>query len=110
MLLWEYQNLGMHRFFQNINAVKVYKRTVEDWMVPRFSQVELRIGNHDESEEGIVQFSKNKLVGFYPDGNNELQALFNFRPTSGQFLTLQIMSPKNLEFNELFVYSVFKLE
>ena len=78
---------------------------MESRWVPRFREVELRIGNRDESEKGLVSFSDNKLVGFYPDANDELEVLFTFPPTYGRFLTLQILRQGHLELNELFVFS-----
>ena len=83
----------------------MYKRIYRDDWTLRFSQVELRIGNLDETGNGLAPFSKNKLAGYYPSGNLDPVVSFDFSPINGKFLTLQIFSNTYLEINELFVYN-----
>ena len=97
--------LQTSHFPQNINKVEVYKRIIKSEWTERFAQVELRIGNNDESNKGLSQFSSNTWVGYYGSGNHDPVATFQFEPRSGRFMTLQILAQNHLEINELFVYS-----
>ena len=84
----------------------MYKRFYKSEWTERFAQVELRIGNTDESNKGLNQFSSNTLVGYYGSANHETIATFQFEPRNGRFMTLQILAQNHLEINELFVYHI----
>ena len=67
----------------------------------RFSHVELRLGNADESSKGLVQFSENTLVATYGAPQAGLPLV---RPSSGRFLTIQgVEEGKGLEFDEVYI-------
>ena len=91
------------RRVEAIKGVVVSKRTISDYA--GFSDVELRIGNRDESGQGVVQLSGNPLVGRF-DGpvHGEKMAVFQLaeRPESGKFLTLQRISGR-LTVDEVFI-------
>ena len=71
----------------------------------RFSHVELRLGNADESSKGLVQFSENPLVATYGAPQAGTWAgLPLVRPSSGRFLTTQgVEEGKGLEFDEVYI-------
>ena len=93
---------------QNMTMVQVLKRTEAAHasnVSTRFAEVELRIGNEDESGSGVQQLTQNPIVGLYPGANLEPLATFQLQPpASGRFLTLQILSANSLEIGELSVY------
>ena len=71
-----------------------------------FIDIELRIGDNNESGLGITQFRFNPLVGFYA-GNN-LDPVTSFGPLNnarGRYLTLQQISAHILEISEIYVYN-----
>ena len=69
----------------------------------RFRDIELRIGDNDESTMGRVQFWQNPLVAFYPGNNGDLLAVFDVEGggASGKFLTLQSKVETELEIAEI---------
>ena len=72
----------------------------------RFAEVELRIGNNDESAKGTHQLNGNELVGFYPKASLEPIAVFELpTPATGRFLTLQILSANYMEISEIYVFN-----
>ena len=78
--------------------------------VEKFNNVELRIGNADESDKGLSQFTENQLVSIYPSpSSTTFSATATFvvpSPVNGRYLTLQILDSANLEIKELWVFSV----
>ena len=88
--------------------MKIFKRLSSEHY---FHDVELRIGNVDNSSQGKSHFDdKNPLLGFYegPDG----AATHAFRlaePVSGQYLTLQGVEADHILMNEVEVYQYFKV-
>ena len=61
----------------------------------RFTKMELRIGNVDESSKNGVQLTENTVVGFYDQPNEDL--FWNCvlaSPISGRYLTLQRVDNK----------------
>ena len=88
-----------------MTLVHVQKRSAEN-VLKRFAEVELRIGNNDESGKGAQKLSGNKLVGFYPAANLEPIAAFELQTqASGRFLTLQILSANYMEISEIYVFN-----
>ena len=57
--------------------------TRNEGIIRRFGEIELRIGNNDESGLGIAHFRFNPLVGYYPGYNTDPVASFGPLP-SGQ--------------------------
>ena len=97
----EWVQIQFPREIRGIKAVEVSKRTRE---FTRFSQVELRIGNVDESNKGAVQLSDNQLVGFFGEGVDERIAVFHMvGQVNGRFLTLQRLVD-GFELAEVFIF------
>ena len=76
----------------------------------RFQQVELRIGDADETGKGLEQLSANPLVGYFGEMVNNPLATFEVAPPAdGKYLTLQKLTTGGnggLEFYEIFVLVV----
>lgn len=81
------------------------KRYYSPVLLPRFRDIELRIGTTDESEAGLTPLTGNPLVGNYTDPKDEHVASFLLDPrATGRFLTLQSFHDESLEVNEIEVY------
>ena len=77
--------------------------------VKKFNNVELRVGNADESDKGLSQLTENPLVSIYPSPSTTFSNYATFvisSPVNGRFLTLQILDSASLEIKELWVYTV----
>ena len=87
---------------KGIKAVEVVKRHS---LYMRFREVELRIGNADESGKGVVQFTENPLVGYSGPATNDPVCVFNLESkyVYGKYLTLQIIEVEHIEAAELFI-------
>ena len=87
---------------KGIKAVEVVKRHS---LYMRFREVELRIGNADESGNGVVQFTENPLVGYSGQATNDPVCVFNLESkyVYGKYLTLQIIVEEHIEAAELFI-------
>ena len=71
-----------------------------------FAEVELRIGNTDESQNGLQQWTGNPLMGYYPSPNLDLLAPFEIQPAAtGRFMTLQILMNDYLVIAEITVFN-----
>ena len=80
------------------------KRALSEGTLRRFGDIELRIGDNDESGLGNTQFRFNPLVGYYPGNNIEPVAIFGpLNNVQGRFLTLQRISEGYLEVTEIYV-------
>ena len=86
---------------ERITRVDVAKRSNQ---YPYFKEVELRVGNVDESDKGAVQLTANPKVGHFGAATGERVAVFDLTqsPASGKFLTLQQVQGA-LNVNELFI-------
>ena len=67
-------------------------------------EIELRIGNVNESGKGVAQFTENP-VGFFDQATTDPVVVFNLESqyVSGQYMTLQVVQNVHIEATELFV-------
>ena len=96
----------LHSYVQDIQRVEVQKRVKNSVVIMRFANVELRIGVHDQSEDGSRPFDKNPLVGHYAEGTLDPMVVFQMPPggVTGRFLTLQMIGSGILDVGELYVF------
>ena len=93
-------------YWQGIKTVRVVKRALSEGTLRRFGDIELRIGDNDESGLGNTQFRFNPLVGYYPGNNIEPVAIFGpLNNVQGRFLTLQRISIGYLDVAEIYVFN-----
>ena len=88
-----------------VNAIRCVEEAKRHNSYAVFKQVELRVGNSDESGEGAVKLSANPLVGYFDAAvPGEMMAVFDLeeKPASGRFLTLQ-QAKERLGIDELFI-------
>ena len=107
------QNKGMQwlqiefpEVVHGITRVEVAKSSTANYP---FEQVELRIGNVDESHKGDVHLSENSLVGYFGEARAEQMAVFAMAEgdlPSGKFLTLQQFSGRMMV-AEVFLFVKF---
>ena len=92
---------------QNIHKVEIFKRQPNANVIQRFANVELRIGNHDQSGKGAVRLTDNPLVRVHVGGDLDPEpAIIELeRPADGRYLTLQIVAQSVLDVGELTVYN-----
>ena len=80
--------------------------TRNEGIIRRFGEIELRIGNNDESGLGIAHFRLNPLVGYYPGYNTDPVASFGpLGKVRGRYLTLQRINRNYLDASEIYVYN-----
>ena len=96
----EWVQIQFQTMVRGITRVEVVKRVR---LYERFSKVELRIGNVDESGKGAVQFSDNPLAGFFDEPVDERIAVFNVDNGCGIFLTIQRLIAE-LAMAEVFIF------
>ena len=87
--------------------MEVFKRLLNSEVIQRFANVELRIGNHNQSGKGAVHLTENPLVGCHVGGDLDPEpAIFVLdKPADGRYLTLQIVDGTYLDVGELTVYN-----
>ena len=96
----EWVQIEFQTTVRGIARVEVAKRARLNW---RFSKVEVRIGNVDESGKGAVQLSDNPLVGFLDEAVDEFMAVFDIDNGCGRYLTIQRLIGE-LELAEVFIF------
>ena len=93
------------RLTQGISRVEVVKRNSDPDADAKtaFSEVELRIGNADESVTGETQFADNPRVGYQGAHTTDKTAVFDLAGSaSGRYLTLQRLTER-LAISEVYV-------
>ena len=82
------------------------KKADNEWVVKRFANVELRIGNNDESRSLSKQLTRNPVAGHYAGGNKDPKAIFTLGAgVDGRYLTLQLLDSGTLDVGELAVFN-----
>ena len=75
---------------------------VTKWNVDRFQEVELRVGNVDESSKGMALFTDNPLVGTTGATNPDPIHRFDLNPAlTGRYVTLQCVGTMQIGMYEL---------
>ena len=78
-----------------MSMVEVVKRKTYADSKSAFSEIELRIGNADESGKGEVQFADNPRVGYQGAATEDKAAVFDLGGSvSGRYLTLQRLTDR----------------
>ena len=100
-------NTLLSHTLQNMHRVEIFKRQPNENVIQRFANVELRIGNHDQSGKGPVRLTDNPLVKVHVGGDLDPEpAIIELeRPADGRYLTLQIVAQSVLDVGELTVYN-----
>ena len=88
---------------QGIQVVEVVK-LISGQHLLQFRNTELRIGNEDESDLGLVPLTRNRLCGYYEGPDEEASATYVIDPTAkGRYLTLQTFHTDGLVVSEIYI-------
>ena len=73
----------------------------------QFQNVNVRIGNADETGSTSVEFSQNPIVGTFGLKTNDLEHIFDINPrANGRYMTLQNHISDVLSIDEVYVSTV----
>ena len=71
----------------------------------RFSEVEFRLGDTDESDKGSVHLSANAFIGFFNQSTSDVDVMIRVpHGTMGRFLTVQRIPTGRLQIDEVSIY------
>ena len=71
----------------------------------RFSEVEFRLGDTDESDKGSVHLSANAFIGFFNQSTSDVDVIIHVpHGTMGRFLTVQRIPVGRLQVDEVSIY------
>ena len=88
--------------FRGITTVVLKKR---EGSADRFSEVEFRLGDTDESDKGSVHLSANALIGFFNQSTIDVDVIIRVpHGTMGRFLTVQRIPVGRLQVDEVSIY------
>ena len=97
------RNIPSFLYSQDIIRAEITKRAGQFGF---FKDTEVRIGNVDKSDSGLVRFGEeNKLVGCQTTANQDSVHVFNFgEAASGRYMTIQNVKSTYLVMDEVYIF------